>query len=200
MIRGRRLLAAFALLVLAIAGSGCAAGASHVAPNATGARDVIVVLPLENLSGRAEYGERFSRMTWTTVGQDSRFEVVDPGQVDATLVELRIRSAGALTTDQITRAAAKLHARWVLAGTLLESGSSRTPDGEVPTFSLALRLLDGRTGRVAWTDLRARSGEDRETVFGWGRESNLERLAQSTIQTLVQNIRIPATPDSLEGK
>lgn len=188
------------LLVLAVLGSGCAAGAAHVAPNASGARDVIVVLPLENLSGRAEYGERYSRMTWTTVGQDGRFEVVDPGQVDATLVELRIRSAGALTTDQITRAADKLHARWVLAGTLLEAGSSHTPDGDVPTFSLALRLLDGRTGRVEWTDLRARSGEDRETVFGWGREGNLERLAQSTIHSLVQSIRIPATPDSLEGK
>jgi len=118
-------------------------------------------------------------------------------------VELRIRSAGTITREQLLKASTRLEARWIVAGTLLECGSVHTPDGDVPTFSLALRVIDGHSGHVVWTYLRARSGEDRETVFGWGREVSLERLADATTRQLIQNLVIPTAPDSLiptEGK
>jgi hypothetical protein len=192
---------ASALVLAALVASGCAAHARPPKPApmpaAKSARVALAMLPLENLSGRAEYGQRFSRLVWSALGRTGRFELVDPGEVDAVLVEMRIRSAGTFARDQILKASDRLRVRWILAGTLLECGSVHTPDGEIPTFSLALRLLDGRTGRVAWTDLRARSGEDRETLFGWGREESLERLADATARELVSNLRIPQTPDSL---
>ncbi len=190
-----------ALALAALLAGGCAASAPvSLAP---GARTGVAMLPLENLSGRAEYGDRFTRLVWATIGKSGRFDLVDPGEVDAMLVENRIRSSSALTREQVLKAAARLHVRWLLAGTLLECGSTHTPDGDLPTFSLALRLIDGRTGYVVWTDLRARSGEDHETVFGWGREEHLERLAELTTRELAAAIRIPTTPDSLqttEGK
>jgi len=193
--RGAPALAAVALLT-----SGCAANSTHARPGAISPSGTIAMLPLENLSGRAENGDRFTRLVWSAVGRSGRFQLVDPGEVDAVLVELRIRSAGSLTREQVLKAAGRLHARWLLAGTLLECGTVHAPDGDVPSFTLTLRLLDGESGRVVWTDLRARSGEDHETVFGWGRESSLERLAEATTQDLLKNLRVPATPDTLEGR
>lgn len=190
-----RLLAALFVTWLAV--SSCAAGNSAVRLPEPGGRPAMAMLPLENLSGRAEYGERYSRLVWSTLGRTGRFDVVDPGQVDAILVELRIRSAGALTTEQVIRMAGRLNVRWIVAGTLLECGSVRTPDGEVPAFGLALRVLDGNSGTVVWTDLRTHTGQDRETIFGWGREENLERLAATTARELIDRLRIPATPDSI---
>lgn len=67
----------------------------------------------------------------------------------------------------------------------------------MPSFTLALRVLDGRSGEVVWTDLRARTGQDRETVFGWGREESLERLAESTARELVDRITPRSLHDSL---
>jgi hypothetical protein len=192
----RRLAPAVAVLALLV--SGCAAHAPVPPPGSAAVRPKVALLPLENLSGHAEYGERYTRLLWSELGRAARYQVVDVGEVDAMLVELRIRSAGALTREQLLKAAARLHTRWILAGTLLECGTVRTPDGDIPTFTLALRLLDGQTGRVAWTDLRARSGEDRETIFGWGREGSLERLAASTARELVSNLRIPRDNDSLQ--
>jgi len=197
-VHARRLGAGLALGLLAL--GGCAAHARAPEPTALAARTPLVLLPLENLSGRAEYGERFTRLAWSVVGASGRFDLVDPGQVDAVLVEFRIRSSGAVTREQILKLASRLNVRWVLAGSLLECGTVRTPDGDAPTFSLALRLIDGHTGKVVWTDLRARSGEDREIVFGWGREQSLDRLAEVTTRELVNALRVPdaaEVPDTL---
>jgi len=182
--------------------SGCASGGGAPAARhaSGGLRESMAMLPLENLSGRGEYGERFSRLVWSTLGRTGRWDIVDPGEVDAVLVELRIRSAGSLTTEQVLKAAGRLKARWIVAGTLLECGLVHTPDGDMPTFGLSLRVLDGQTGRVAWTDLRARTGQDHETIFGWGREENLDRLAETTARELIDHLQTTETPDSTSMK
>ena len=159
----------------------------------------MAMLPLENLSGRAEYGERFSRLVWSTLGRTGRFDIVDPGEVEAALVEMRIRSASSLTTEQVLKLAFRLKVRWIVAGTLLECGAVHTPDGDIPMFGLALRVLDGLSGKIVWTDLRARTGQDRETIFGWGREENLDRLAETTSRELIDHLQIPTPPDSISS-
>lgn len=188
---------------LALGAFGCAASGSHAPPAAPGPRASMAMLPLENLSGRAENGEKYSRVVWSVLGRTNRYDLTDPGEVEAALGELRIRSTGAIARDQMVRIAERLRVRWILAGSLLESGSIRTPDGDVPSFSLSLRVIDGRSGQVTWSDLIARSGQDRETIFGWGREESLDRLADATARELVDRIRMPEFPDSLttrEGK
>lgn len=159
-------------------------------------RASVAVLPLENLSGRTELGERFSRLAWAAIGRDERFRVTDIGEVETAIGELRIRNAGLVSRDQVQRLARRLGVRWILAGTLLECGSARTPDGDVPAFGMTLRVLDGRTGEVVWADMRARTGEDRETIFGWGRESSLDRLAERTARDLIEHMKLPASRDS----
>ena len=192
-----------ALLALALAVGGCAVlhrgPAVPVAPVVVGPRQRIAMLPLENLSDKTEYVDRMTRVVWTAIGRDPRFEAVEPGEVDGVLSDLRIRSAGSLTRDQIEDASRRLETRWLVAGTLLECGSVRTPDGDVPSMALSLRLLDGRSGRVVWTDMASHSGEDRETVFGWGRETSLEAVASRTAQELVTQMRLPAASDSATG-
>ena len=61
-------------------------------------------------------------------------------------------------------------------------------------------LIDGQSGRVRWADQRYRNGDDRETVFGWGHESDADRLAQHTMTELVQGLHIPADGDSTSRK
>lgn len=184
------------LVVAAVLAAGCAHAPARAPALAASARTAVALLPLENFSERAEYADRMTRVVWSAIGRDGRFEAIEPGEVDAVMADLRIRSSGVLTRDQIVKAAEKLGVRWILAGAVIECGTVRTPDGDVPSLSMSLRLLDGRSGRVAWTDLRAHSGEDRETVFGWGRETSIERLANRTAVELIAAMRLPAEPDS----
>ena len=186
--------AAFAALVLAL-GAGC--GGTMPAPRtAAEGAPAIAVLPLEDLSGQAGVGERLTRVVYTELVNAGRWQVQEPGEVDAALAEARIRSTGIMTRDQSVRVAERLGVRWLLTGTTLEYGRVRTPDGEVPAVGLALRLLDGRSGRVVWADQRFRSGEDRETVFTWGRINDITQLAGRTAAELIEGIRVPAAEDT----
>ena len=190
------------LIVCALA-AGCAGSSARPRQLPTAQRKAVILLPLENLTGRAENGDRYTRLVWALLARSGRFDAVDQGEVDGALGELRIRSAGSLTREQVLRVSGRLNARWIVAGTLLESGTVRTPDGDIPSFGLTLRVLDGRTGQVVWADMRARSGQDRETIFGWGREESLDRLAEVTARELVNEIDIPDMIDSVsttEGK
>ena len=190
--------AAGVMLVLSMVTVAACAGRAP-APRVLAAEPKVAVamLPIENLSSVSDITDRLQRLVWTAFGSDGRFDVVDPGQVENAMTELRIRSSSSLSKEQITRCAGGLGVRWLLAGDVLECGTVHTPDGDVPSFALALRLIDGTTGRVRWTDMMARSGEDRETIFGWGRETSLEKLMDRTARELIARIRVPSAADSL---
>jgi TolB-like protein len=186
------------LAPLLAAALGCAA---HKPPPAAavpvaGPPQKLAVLPLEDLSGQSGAADRMTRVLFTVLAQTGAYEVVEPGTVDMALSDARVRSTGMLSREQIQMLSAALETRWLLTGSALEFGHVRTPDGEVPSVGIALRLIDGRDGRVRWADQRYRNGDDRETVFGWGHESDADRLAQRTMTELVQALRIPAGSDS----
>lgn len=197
--KAARAFAATALLLMAVAAA-CAGRTPAPRPIAEDARVRAAMLPIENLSGQSDITDRLQRVVWTAFGSDGRFEVIEPGEVENSMTDLRIRSSSSLTKDQITQCAAGLGVRWLLAGDVLECGTVRTPDGDVPTFALALRLIDGTNGRVRWTDMLARSGEDHETVFGWGRETSLDKLMDRTTRELIARVRIPSAGDTLTAK
>ena len=163
---------------------------------AAGPRQKLAVLPLEDLSGQSGAADRMTRVLFTVLAQTGAYEVVEPGTVDMALSDARVRSTGMLSREQIQMLSTALQTRWLLTGSALEFGRVRTPDGEVPSVGIALRLIDGHDGRVRWADQRYRNGDDRETVFGWGHESDADRLALHTMTELVQGMRIPGDGDS----
>lgn len=190
------------LAPLMVAALGCA---GHKAPQAAavpaaGPPERIAVLPLEDLSGQSGAADRMTRVLFTVLAQAGTYDVIEPGTVDLAISEARVRSTGMLTREQIQMLSTQLQTRWLLTGSALEFGHVRTPDGEVPSVGIALRLIDGQSGRVRWADQRYRSGDDRETVFGWGHESDADRLAQRTMTELVQGLRIPGGGDSTTAK
>lgn len=156
----------------------------------------MAVLPLENLSGDADAADRLSRMVHAALGGTGTCALVDVGEVDAAMTGLRIRTVGMMTSVDVVAAARELRADWLMSGTILEHTTARTPEGEVPSVGLALRLLDGRDARVAWTAMAVRTGDERETIFGWGRETSLHRLAERVARELVRGFRIPAAGDT----
>lgn len=179
----------------ALAVAGCAG--TGPAPREASAGSVpVAVLSLEDLSGQAGVGERMTRVVYTELARSGRWAIEEPGETDAALVMARVRTTAVMTRDQSVQVAGQLGVRWLLTGSVLEHGKVRSPDGDVPTVGLALRLLDGRTGRVVWADQRFRSGEDRETVFAWGRVTDIGQLAGRVAAELVQGIRLPAAGDT----
>jgi hypothetical protein len=60
-------------------------------------------------------------------------------------------------------------------------------------------MLEADSARVVWTAMRVRTGEDRETIFGWGRELSQEKLAERLAREMFEKFQLPAGVDSTTG-
>ena len=94
-----------------------------------------------------------------------------------------------------------LDADGLLVGSVLAYGYRSEDGAAVPEVSLSLRLLQVPGGRVLWSAVHHRDGDDRETLFGLGRVTGLERLAEQTVRELMAtfpDVR-PGTANTMSG-
>ena len=182
---------ALALACGLLAAVGCAGTRPMSSPRpftlSQGAR--VAMVPFEDLSGRVEVAEAFTRVFLTTLVQSGTLDVLEPGVVEAAVEGLRIRSTAAMTGTELRALADTLGATHILLGTVLEAGVVRTDEGELPSVAAALRLVDARTQQVVWASHHARTGEDNATVFGWGREHSQDRLIGVLATEMMNDLR-----------
>ena len=150
---------------------------------------LIAVLPFEDLSGREGVGSEFTRTFTAELVRTGAFTVIEQGVVDDAVERLQIRTTRAMTDAETRALADSLNVAYLLFGNVLESGVVRTPDGDLPTVSATLRIVDTATGRVVWACHHTRTGDDRETVFGWGRNSSRLRLLDQLAIEMLSEFR-----------
>lgn len=186
--RAARILAILAIAALAAgcSGSGRPREQSGAVPSD---HPRIALLPFDNLSGREEQERRFTQTFLATLVGTDACDVVDLGRVESLLETLRIRATGSLTPDQMSAVGESLKVSYVMLGSVLESGRVRTSDGETPAVGASLRLVETATGRVTWANVRVLTGDDKETVFGWGRERSAERLLTKLADEMLRDFR-----------
>ena len=162
----------------------------------------VAVFPFENLSGKADAGELLTRVFFTELAGRGGYDVIEPGAVDAVLDTLGIRNPGSVTSAQLRAAGDTLRASRIVLGSVLESGTVRGEEGDLPSLGLSVRLVDPASGTVLWTGMRFRSGDDHETLFGWGRERSAERLASKVARDLVDRMlrAAPTTARRAKGE
>jgi TolB-like protein len=178
------------LAILAVLCAGSAPALHRSAGGAVPAgRPRAALVPFENLAGREEQGALFGKVFFAQLVASDALELADPGQVDEALDSLGIRSGGSLTPVQVRTLGEALHAPYLLMGSVLESGRLRSGDVDVPAVGATLRLVEAATDRVLWAGVHFRSGEDHETLFGWGRVMRRERLVSLLAQDMLGDFR-----------
>jgi TolB-like protein len=146
----------------------------------------IAMLPFENLSGREDQGRHFTQAFFAVLAGSGAADVVDLGTVEVTVEELRIRTPASPSREQLAMLGESLQVRYVLLGSVLESRMIRTADGETPAAGVALRLVETTTARIAWAAVRVKTGDEHESVFGWGRENSEERLITTLAEEMLE--------------
>ena len=148
------------------------------------------MLPFEDLSGRENVAEEFTRVFMAELVRTGTLAVIEPGLVDDAMDRLSIRSARSLSAADMKRLGDSLHVTHLLLGNVLESGEIRTDEGSgLPTVAASLRLVDIASGRVVWACHHSRTGEDRETLFQWGRERSRDKLIASLAIEMLDDLR-----------
>jgi polysaccharide biosynthesis protein PelC len=173
------------------AAAGCAAArprASH-APVVVPPGAAVAMLPFEDLAGRENVAEEFTRVFLAELVRTGTLPVVEEGVVEDTMDRLSIRSSRSMTTAEMRRLGDSLHVTHLLFGNVLDSGELNTETGGVPTVAATLRLVDVASGRVVWACHHSRTGQDRETVFQWGRERSRDKLIASLAEEMLEDLR-----------
>lgn len=172
------------------------------------ARAVVAVMPFEDLSGRVDVGEAFTRVFLAELVRSGTVEVVDPGTLNEAVDRLRLRTTMTMTHAEMKSLADSVPCTHLLFGSVLDAGTVRSADGDLPSVAATLRLVEASSGRIVWACDHSRTGEDNETLFGWGRERSRDRLLGQLAFEMITEFkksassrrpaapRSPAAPDS----
>ncbi|VAX30261.1 hypothetical protein MNBD_NITROSPIRAE03-1459 [hydrothermal vent metagenome] len=140
-----------ALSLLLIFMWGCGSPGQYIRPDVD-IRSIrkIAVLPLETLTTDEYAGEKIRGMVISellTRGVD----VIEPGEVTRVLRELKIRSLGGITIEDIRKIGERLNVKAVMMGSVGAFGISRGITTSYPEVSIHLMMLDTSTGNIIWS-------------------------------------------------
>lgn len=184
---------------------GAAAGCAGTRPRSSHARvvvpdgAVIAMIPFEDLSGRENVAEAFTRVFMAELVRTGTFPVIEQGVVEDALDRLSIRSARGMTSQEMHRLGDSLHVTHLLFGNVIEAGELKSDEGGVPSVAATLRLVEIASGHVVWACHHSRTGEDRETVFQWGREHSQDKLIASLAVEMLDDLRKAGTRTGSRG-
>jgi len=148
----------------------------------------VAVLPFDNLSGEEGAGEKMTEIFSIELLRSKKFILVEPGQVRKVMMEKRIRTTRDIDLEAVRWLKEKLNLDLILVGSVLEFQMQKFDAREVPVVTVISRLVDADTGVTIWAAYQSRRGNDKETLFGWGRVNSLSRLARIVASQMIKSL------------
>jgi hypothetical protein len=140
----------------------------------------IAIVTFDNLTEQQRSGDIVSVLLLSELWRQG-YEVVEPGEVAATLAELRSLPRGKISTEEISRLREKLQVDLIVTGTIYRFVPGRGRSSESPPqVEMGLRLINAIDGKVLASVSSTRVGDDSEGPFGVGRCYSLGKLTQKS--------------------
>jgi len=153
----------------------------------------VAVLPFDNLSNDRQAGDRATRLTITELLASGAADVVEPGEVQAALIQIVGATAGrgvSPSTEQVIALGKALKVQGLLLGTVTQSESLRSGAVPIPVVTLDMHLVETETGTTVWaTTQSAKGGSFSARVLGTGGEPLAEttrKCVQDALAALVK--------------
>jgi TolB-like protein len=149
----------------------------------------LALLPLTNFSEDEKASDVVAGQLLVTLLELADFSIVDPGRVDQLMIDMRLRVPERLPLETLREVGQELEVRYVMLGAVNEYGFLRESGEEVPHVSISLRIVSCEDGAIAWAASHSRRGDERETVFGWGKTGTVEQMAAETVEEITKSLR-----------
>jgi TolB-like protein len=121
----------------------------------------VAVLPFENLSNDRQAGLRATRLTITELLASGALDVVEPGEVQAALIQTGAFQAGRTpipSTEQIISLGQALDVQAMIMGTVTQSENLRSGNVPIPVVTIDLRMVEAETGATVWAATHSEKG------------------------------------------
>jgi TolB-like protein len=149
----------------------------------------IAVLPFDNLSGEEDAGEKITEIFTVELLRMGSFSVAEPGRVKKAVMEKRIRTTRDMDIEAIKWLGESLEVDLILAGSVLDFSVEESANKKVPMVTVISRLVQAESGVTVWTGYQSRQGDDKESLFGWGRITSLSELARLAVSEMLQSLQ-----------
>lgn len=148
----------------------------------------VAVLPFENLSNDRQAGLRATRLTITELLASGALDVVEPGEVQAALLQAAVFQVGRTpipSTEQIISLGQALEVQAIIMGTVTQSENIRSGNIPIPVVTLDLRMVEAETGATVWAATHSeRGGSVSAKVLGTGGQPIAETTRECVRQVL----------------
>lgn len=177
-------------ITIVVVFSACASGPQYYYSDVElGETPTIALLPPVNLSKNEEAGDIVSRSLLVQILETGKFDVIDPGEVDAVVLKKRIRFTDRLPLSAMQEIGSELGARYLLLGSVNEFEMVTDRVSTIPVVSLSLRIVESDTGDIFWAATHTKRGDDSESIFGIGRIESLERLTAVVVEEIAESLK-----------
>jgi len=148
----------------------------------------IAIVTFDNLTEQQRSGDIASVLLLSELWRQG-YEVLEPGEVAATLAELRSLPRGEISVKEISRLRDKLQVDLIVTGSIYRFVPGRGRNSESPPqVEMGLRLINATDGKVLASVAPTRSGDDSEGPFGVGRCYSLGKLTQKSFVNAWQQL------------
>jgi TolB-like protein len=149
----------------------------------------VAVLPFENLSGQEQVAAKVTEYFNTLLADESKFTLVENGNIYEVMRKHRIRSGSLLTSLQIDSLAVSLQIDYLLTGSVLEYEEYDDDYlGKIPQVSFNTRMIDCSSHNTVWAAVSHGSGDKAELLFGIGAVRSADQLAERMVQNVVGTV------------
>ncbi len=176
------------ILVVALVGCVASPRSYLVDSKEAGSAIQLALLPFENLTEEKDAARGVATMFLVELLRSGRFKLAEPALVAKVMQGSKVRDVGMVGSDTIRAMGSELKVQAVLLGAIVEYSYRKQEGKEVPVVGISVRLVSTRTGKIIWVGSQFRDGSDKETIFGFGRETSPARIAQRVVNDLVNRM------------
>ena len=176
------------VMIVTIAGCVASPRSYLVDSKAAGEAVELALLPFENLTENKDAARGVTAMFLVELLRTGQFKLAEPALVQKVMQGSKVRDIGTVGSDTIRAMGSELKVQAVLLGAIIEYNNRKREGKEVPVVGVSVRLVSAKSGKIIWVGTQFRDGSDKETVFGFGRETSPARIAQRVVNDLVKKM------------
>jgi TolB-like protein len=189
----RSMLYAFCFMLLALSSLliviGCGSAPKYYVRQQVDYKSIkkIAVLPFETLTSDEFAGEKIRKSAITEL-LSRGIDVIEPGEVTRTLVELKIRSLGSIKTTDIQNIAKTLGAEALMMGSVEAYEISKGISVSYPEVSINLRLVEASSGNTIWSVCHTSGGASFWTRHFGAEGISLSEAASKVVKEAIDTL------------
>lgn len=148
----------------------------------------LAILEFDNISKDKSAGEKLAYLFSIELITSGQFKVVEPGEVEKALKEVKIRAKGGISTMEIADVQKVGEALGVDAVILGSIDTFEMGKKEDPIISMDIHMLDTKDGSLVWKVNYIASGSNFAYLLDFGKITSTEMLSRKMVKNLLAPI------------